>query len=209
MKICNSVFSLKARTRQNAPNRLSKAFPVTYLISSTFSATSMHIDERKRSHHESRCIEYKRNHDLLRCDKGEEQKNCVYKRSFLSQSATKRRKQKSPTRPIYKWTIQCVCVLLSDELCSSKRSTGRINRIHSVRARPPFHTAGICFSDFGVTAGMETSCSIHGRGLCVDMDVWRMRWGTKAGGCAAAWRAPSCWRSHSRSNALPMYVQPA
>lgn len=40
-----------------------------YLISSTFSATSMHIDERKRSHHESRCVackkERKKNHDLL------------------------------------------------------------------------------------------------------------------------------------------------
>lgn len=33
---------------------------LTYLISSTFSATSMHIDERKRSHHESRYVAYKK-----------------------------------------------------------------------------------------------------------------------------------------------------
>jgi len=46
---------------------------LTYLISSTFSATSMHIDERKRFHHESRYVVYK-NHDLLYCDKKKEPK---------------------------------------------------------------------------------------------------------------------------------------
>lgn len=93
---------------------------VTYLISSTFSATSMHIDERKRSHHESRpCIEYK-NHDLMCCDKGEEQKAAFKKRrcsggGFSQMSSINAEKKKiQVTEPFYlqmnhgRNAIQCI-----------------------------------------------------------------------------------------------------
>lgn len=150
----------KHQESARAPVCLCTAFPVfqkhalTYLISSTFSATSMHIDERKRSHHESRCVAYK-NHDRLYCDKGEERKAAKWRAGFpppevFNQRWKERIEVKTLERPMCTQTprempsgaaratrFSCLRLFPTDELCSSKRSAGRINRIHNVRALPP------------------------------------------------------------------------
>lgn len=75
-----------------------------YLISSTFSATSMHIDERKRSHHESRYVTYEKekSRPILFCDKGEAgemQWPRIYLFIFLPEvfNPTKKKKHKFKT----------------------------------------------------------------------------------------------------------------
>lgn len=70
----NSCAALLAHSKHNDQWTPS---PHAYLISSTLSATSIHIDEGKRTRHESRYVAYKnkkqKNHDLVCCDKEEEQ----------------------------------------------------------------------------------------------------------------------------------------
>lgn len=56
--------SLRAHTHTHtAQGAICAPHAFTYLISSTFSATSMHIDEGKRSHHESRYVASKKKKD--------------------------------------------------------------------------------------------------------------------------------------------------
>lgn len=69
----SSCAALLAHSKHNHP-ACARPSPHAYLISSTLSATSIHIDERKPTRHDCRCVAYrKKNHDLLCCDKEEEQ----------------------------------------------------------------------------------------------------------------------------------------
>lgn len=121
--------------------------------------------------------------------------------------------------------IQCIfCdqVFLSeafptDELCSSGRSTGRINRIHNVRARPPFYRAdshrGHLFFDFSIAAALKTSCSVHKCSQCVSVCRLCCRCGDELKQEAvlqgAHHLAVALIQLPLRSYALPIHMQPA
>ncbi|CAB1457096.1 unnamed protein product [Pleuronectes platessa] len=119
----------------------------THLISSTLSATSMHIDEGKRSHHESR----------LQAVVGKQK--VPVERPMCKQAAGEMPSSSTPVTRL--WCVR----LLSLTSCVT------INRIPRVSALPPSQRAHLpVFSSFTSSsrAEMRTSRSIHTRRQSVE-----------------------------------------
>lgn len=84
------------------------------------------------------------------------------------------------------------------ELCSSKRTVGRINRIHKVRALHPLQRrfkqwTFVYWPSVSPLWRERAAPSMNAANVWAVPSMW---WRIKAGGCAA-WRTPSCCCSHS------------